>query len=76
MSEKELVAAYRAANPRSRAVSILKYERNGSRTKQMSCILCGAVGPTWCAGYRQTVQARKWEKAHKAVHCSLPQKGE
>lgn len=67
-TEAEIVAAYRAANPLSRAVRMFKFVRNGGACKQMGCIVCGEAGPSWCARYAKTQRALAWEAAHKAQH--------
>lgn len=66
--ERKFVAEYRAAHPRSRIQSILKFVRNGSGSKQMGCVLCGWVGPTWCGSERKTLRAVRAEVAHLAEH--------
>jgi hypothetical protein len=68
MTIQEQIKAYRAANPRSRVVNLFKFARNGSGTKQMACVLCGAVGPTWSGKYRKTVRAIVWEAEHQKTH--------
>lgn len=66
--EARLVAEYRKANPQSRVVSILRYAKNTSATKQMECILCGEEGPTWGSKWPQTKKAAEWETEHKKKH--------
>ena len=66
--ERAVVARHRAENPRSRAVGLFKFRRNGGTTKSMACVLCGAEGPTWCAKYRKTQRAERWEAEHRASH--------
>lgn len=63
-----LLAVYRAANPRSRAVSLVKLVRNTSATKQYGCVLCGAEGPSFCARYPETKRSIDWCLAHAAEH--------
>jgi hypothetical protein len=67
-SEQELVAEYRRAHPRSRAIGIIRYIRNGGRTRQRGCVLCGARGPTWCGLWPKTAVAKRWESEHRAMH--------
>ena len=67
-TETKLVEAHRQANPRSRAISILRYVRNGSKTRQMGCVLCGESGPTWCGNWPKTREAINWEREHKTAH--------
>ena len=67
-TETELLEAYRQSNPKSRAVGILKYVRNGASVRQMGCVLCGEVGPTWCGNWPKTVGARAWEFDHRKKH--------
>jgi hypothetical protein len=71
VTESMLVAAYRLLNPRSRIVSIFKLHKNTSSTKQKICVVCGAVGPTWCARYPQTVTAYRWEHNHRSNHVKV-----
>ena len=68
VTEAALVAAYRVANPESRAPGILVFGANTSCRKGKRCILCGATGPTWSARWPQTVRAMAWEVEHKALH--------
>ena len=68
VTEAMLVSAYRLLNPRSRIVSIFKLHKNTSASKQKICVVCGAVGPSWCASYPQTVTAYKWETSHRDEH--------
>lgn len=68
MNEAKLVAEYRKKNPRSRVVSILRYCKNTSATKQKECILCDEEGPTWASRWRKTKTAEQWEAEHKAKH--------
>lgn len=63
-----LLADHRATNPRSRAVGLVRFVRNGGRTKQRGCVLCGANGPSWCGEYKKTKRAEEWELAHAARH--------
>ncbi len=65
---QQLVYDYRVSNPRSRAVSILRFVKNTSATKQRGCILCGATGPSWAGDYPETKRAREWANAHIASH--------
>ncbi len=62
-----LVAAYRALNPSSRVVSILRNVGSGA-SKQYGCVLCGAEGPSWSGNYRETKRAIAWRTAHVAAH--------
>lgn len=64
----KLLSAYRAANPRSRAVSIVKIIRNGSSVKQYGCVLCDEAGPMFCARYPETKASITWARDHIAAH--------
>jgi hypothetical protein len=68
LTEAQIVADYRRANPQSRVVSLFRYFRNGGAVKAMSCILCGCEGPTWCGRYTKTKAARDWEVQHRKDH--------
>ena len=63
-----LVLSYRAANPKSRAVSIVKLVRNGGAVKQYGCVLCGAEGPTFSGHYPETKRSKTWCLEHAAAH--------
>lgn len=58
------LAAFRLANPRSRAVGRFRYCKNGASVKQRECIFCGDQGPSWCGRYRKTKRATAWESTH------------
>lgn len=68
VTEAQLIADYRAANPGSRAEGIIKYVRNGGTVKQRGCVLCGEMGPTWCGTWKKTKVARDWEEVHLRSH--------
>lgn len=61
------LALYRAANPQSRALNVLR-NTGGGTAKNMVCVLCGAAGPGWCGRYRKTVKQEVWETEHVAQH--------
>lgn len=63
-----LLADYRKAHPRSRAVSLIKLVKNTGSTKQYGCVLCDAVGPTFSAKWRETKRSIEWRFAHAAEH--------
>jgi hypothetical protein len=65
---QQLVYDHRVSNPRSRAVSILRFVKNTSATKQRGCVLCGETGPSWAGNYPETKRAREWANAHIASH--------
>jgi hypothetical protein len=69
-AERRLVAAYRAADPSSRIVSIVKYATNTGSRKSECCVLCGAEGPTWSAKYPKTKCALAWARDHVALHAA------
>lgn len=60
-----LVAAYRRAHPLSRAETAVVYCRNTTSVSQKRCILCGERGPSWCAKWRKTRAAERWEADHE-----------
>jgi len=64
----DLLAAYRRANPHSRAVRLVRFVKNGTSVRQMGCILCGGHGPTWCGNWRKTKAAVAWEIDHSEEH--------
>ena len=67
-AEAALLAAYRAANPSSRATGLCRYTRNGGTAKQRGCILCGAKCPGWSSKWPRTQQSLLWEVEHVAAH--------
>ena len=58
----------RKENPRSRFVGLFRFYRNGSATRQMECVLCNELGPSWCAKWPKTVRSREWEGKHRQLH--------
>ncbi len=62
-----LVAAYRALNPSSRVVSILRNVGSGT-SKQYGCVLCGKEGPSYSGKYRETKRSIAWRETHIAAH--------
>jgi len=64
-AEAALLRAYRLANPRSRATSLIIYVRNGASVAQRGCVLCGECGPSWCARFPKTKRAAQWESTHE-----------
>ncbi len=64
---ERLVAAYRALNPSSRVVSILRNVGSGT-SKQYGCVLCDEVGPSYSGKYRETKRSTAWREAHIAMH--------
>lgn len=67
-TEQTLVAMYRMVHPESRAVSIIRYVRNGAVTRQRGCIICGENGPSWNGKYPKTEAAKSWERSHVEMH--------
>lgn len=68
-TEEQMVRAYRARYPQSRVVSMFKYHLNTAHgPKQMQCILCKGLGPTWCGKWYKTKRAEEWERDHRAHH--------
>jgi hypothetical protein len=68
MYEQQYVKLYRKAYPKSRIISILRYCKNTSSSKQEECVLCGEVGPSWAAAWPKTKAAMRWARGHKASH--------
>lgn len=68
--EAKLVARYRAAHPRSRVMSILRYVRNGPIVKQRGCILCSWVTHTWDGRWLKPQLVEHEETIHILYHLS------
>lgn len=60
----------RADNPRSRHVDLFKLYHNTSVRRSMTCVLCGARGPTWASKWKKTAAAMNWEAEHADMHRS------
>ena len=71
ISVDALVKAYRTLHPKSRVVNIFKLYKNTSATKQMICIICDYVGPSWCSRYPKTNKSILWEHNHTFKHIRL-----
>src|SRR5262245_48306036 len=63
-----LLAEYRGAHPKSRAVALTRLIRNGASVRQYGCVLCGEEGPTSCARYRETKRSAEWRRDHVLGH--------
>lgn len=54
------LAQYRADNPRSRAVDVIAWARNGGMTKSLRCVLDGEESPTFAAKWPMTRAVKNW----------------
>lgn len=66
--EYDLLEAYRASNPRSRAQRICRFVVNTGVRRQLGCVLCGEEGPGWAGAWPRTQRSITWELSHVREH--------
>ena len=65
--EDALITLYRGDNPRSRAVGLWRFTRNGTSTRVRECYFCDGRSQ-WCGKWPRTVESLKTEREDVEKH--------